>query len=153
MDKYIAIQDRPAGIPTTKVTNEINGHLRELNPVAETGQQDEFWGGTGGAGVLVKVTGNDTGGGKYVGQVFSPTPGTVSATTDLDSDDVGNTVGAALIMILNMAEEGQDTHDITEPTQVAAIFPAVKLQGVLSDHNPPREVYVINGHDAGNCSL
>lgn len=134
-DRYISVQTLGGKITGIKLNVDV---LREV--FARTAQP-----------TLVKVTGNETGGGKYEGQVFNPSTGTVSAATNLDSDDVGSVVAEALVMILNMAEEGKDTHDITEATQVAAIFPAVKMKA-KSDHSTPRDVYVINGFDAGNCS-
>lgn len=101
---------------------------------------------------LVRITGNATGGGKYIGIVLNPPfANTISASGNLIADDIGYTAGAEEVLILNTAEVGQNTHDITFTMNRVNTFPAVLLPGKLSDDDPPKRVFVIFGFDVGGC--
>jgi hypothetical protein len=97
--------------------------------------------------VFVKVTGNETGGGKYVGKVWNPVKNNVSATGNLTEAEIGTS--GADCRILNAAEVGQSTHDLTSGTPKSKIFPGMVLR--VNDDDL-KLVVVINGRDWEACT-
>lgn len=104
----------------------------------------------GGSTTLVKVTGNLTGGGKYSGVLWAqPSATTVASTGNLTEAEIGQT--SAQVMILNAAEVGQSTHDLTAGTPKVSIFQA-HLSTAVSTDATPKPIYVIVGIDWENCA-
>ena len=98
----------------------------------------------GGGNARVRVTGNASGGGKYTGFTVANPATAVVATGNLASADLGtNTTTACLIV--NAAEAGQTTHDLTAGTPVQTVFIAASLG--MSGDATPIPVYMINGFD------
>ncbi len=99
--------------------------------------------------VVCRVTGEADGGGKYEGKLVTLMPGAdVDSTTNLSFSDYGTT-GADCI-ILNAAEEGQSTHDLTDGSPISRTFPGVLLWRKSADEGWP--VVLINGYDFGDCT-
>lgn len=71
----------------------------------------------------VKITGNETGGGKYQGKSYTH-DGTsdVAATGNLAESELGTLASAVDCRVLNFAEEGQSTHDLTSGTPKVDTF-------------------------------
>jgi hypothetical protein len=108
----------------------------------------------GGSTALVKIAGNETGGGIYYGYLWETPPTALAVATDLEDTHLGTSeeTEADRITIVNTVEVGQTTHDITEATQRAYIFMASRLGSVMSDHATPRPVYYISNYDVGDCA-
>ena len=94
---------------------------------------------------LVKVTAAASGGGEYDGKLLPFHTGTLTATGTLADDDVG--VEGGDILIFNLNESGQSTHDLTTGTPVSKVYPAAFIG--MSDAGVM--VFAINGSDFENC--
>lgn len=67
--------------------------------------------------VWVKITGNETGGGKYQGKSYTHDGTTdIAATGNLAESELGTLAAAVDCRVLNYAEEGETTHDLTAGT-------------------------------------
>lgn len=95
--------------------------------------------------VSVRPTTAASGGGKYTGFVVIPSPTTISSAGNVSAAELGTNGPACLI--LNAAEEGQTTHDLTSGTPIQKTF-AGNYLGMSSDATPV-PVYSINGFDLG----
>ena len=98
--------------------------------------------------VIVKLTGDESGGGKYSGRILT---GTSSATGsgNLAAADLGTVPGSDDALVLNLQEVGQSTHDIdTGGTQIY-FFGTIK--GYTSE-TPARAIVVIDGAQWANCT-
>lgn len=111
--------------------------------------------------LLVEVTGDAAGGGKYTGKMLLTPPGdgTGSGLLDLEAgvDDssfgtFGQPGGGSDLdnncYVFNAAEEGQATHDLTSGTPIVKHFIGVFI-GYATDGKP---VFAINGFDVEDCS-
>lgn len=96
----------------------------------------------------VRVLGNASGGGKYSGAIVQIPVAAISQAGDLVDSDLGS--NSISVLILNAAEVGQSTHDLTADTQIQKTFIAVYL-GMSAD-DPSQPVYQINGFDWAECS-
>lgn len=77
----------------------------------------------GGKLIWVKIVGNETGGGKYTGKSYTH-DGTsdVSASGNLAESELGTLSSTVDCRVLNFAEEGQSTHDLTSGTPAVDTF-------------------------------
>lgn len=67
--------------------------------------------------IWVKITGNETGGGKYQGKSYTHDGTTdVAATGNVAESELGTLASAVDCRVLNFAEEGETTHDLTAGT-------------------------------------
>lgn len=67
--------------------------------------------------IWVKITGNETGGGKYQGKSYKNTATTVAAATgNVSESELGTLSPTVDCRVLNFAEEGETTHDLTAGT-------------------------------------
>lgn len=76
--------------------------------------------------ILVKITGNATGGGKYTGIVFTTPAAMAVETGDLSEADLGQASGQ-VALILNVREVGKTTHDLTAGDYLPLVFVGKKL--------------------------
>lgn len=98
--------------------------------------------------VLVKVTSAASGGGCYNGRVFDPPATLVAGTATLAESHMGTEPGADNAIVMNSAEVGKTTHDLTNGTPVAKVFVGVLL-GVNTNG---RQLVAINGVDWEDCA-
>ncbi len=101
--------------------------------------------------VRVKVVSAASGGGKYNGRILTSNETAVAATGTLAETDLGDVPTSNDCLVLNAAEVGKSTHDLTTGTPVAKVFIGFKL-AVPSTASPPLPVIVINGIDWENCT-
>ena len=97
---------------------------------------------------VVRVTGNAAGGGVYTGQLV----GEASADFDPSATVSSTSFGALLtgeVYIINGAEEGQATHDLTSGTPISRQHNATRRSRKSDDD---KHVFLINGHDAKTCT-
>lgn len=100
---------------------------------------------------LVKVTGNAAGGGKYDGVIWGfPSVTTISPDTTLTTAELGQEGDE--VLILNAAEDGEVTHDLTEGTPKVSVFLGYRHPWLITDEETPRPVYIINGIDWEDCT-
>ncbi len=102
--------------------------------------------------VRVKVVSNATGGGKYLGPILNSFEmAQVAETGNLAETELGGvpTVTNLYALILNAAEVGQSTHDLTAGTPVAKVFIGYLLP---RRSTTDRLVVVISGYDWLACS-
>jgi hypothetical protein len=67
--------------------------------------------------IWVKITANETGGGKYQGKSYTHDGTTdVAATGNVAESELGTVASAVDCRVLNYAEEGETTHDLTAGT-------------------------------------
>jgi hypothetical protein len=67
--------------------------------------------------IWVKITGNETGGGKYQGKSYAHDGTTdVAATGNVAESELGTVATDVDCRVLNYAEEGETTHDLTAGT-------------------------------------
>lgn len=99
--------------------------------------------------VWVYVDSAAAGGGKYYGRLAFPPTGTLSASGTLSLADLC-TVSTVNVLIFNAAEQGQDTHDLTDATPRQRLFQGVII-GTSSD-DPSLPVVRIGSVDAGDCA-
>jgi hypothetical protein len=67
--------------------------------------------------IWVKITGNETGGGKYQGKSYTHDGTTdVAATGNVAESELGTVASTVDCRVLNYAEEGETTHDLTAGT-------------------------------------
>lgn len=135
---------------TTKLKSAATGAAKIIYTAGSTGEQ---WAlvqiGSSGASDLarVRVYSNATGGGIYIGNVVKKPAGAISINSTITEAMLG--VHAEECIILNAAEVGQVTHDLTEGTPKQKTFLAMLIG--QSDETPARPVYQINGFDYGDC--
>lgn len=102
-----------------------------------------------GLAVVVKVVSNATGGGKYNGRIYFTDKATdVSASGAVAESEIGSLPGSNNALVLNMAEEGQSTHDLTEGTPVTDAYPGI----ITRQNSDGTYIVVINGADWENCT-
>jgi hypothetical protein len=99
--------------------------------------------------VLVKVTGDCTGGGKYNGRILSTGAASPDLTTTLAEADFGTVPSADNCYVLNSAEVGQSTHDLTSGTPITKVFVG-SITGYL--HTDGKPFIRINGNDWKACT-
>ncbi len=99
--------------------------------------------------VLVKVTSAASGGGKYNGVFVRAGTASIPASGDLAETEFGTVPTTDSCVILNGAEVGKSTHDLTNGTPVGKIF-----VGVLLPMRSTTGIYAvaINGIDWENCT-
>ncbi len=99
--------------------------------------------------VRVKITSAASGGGKYNGRILTSSTTAVAATGDLAESDLGTVPGGDNCLVLNGAEVGKATHDLTSGTPVAKVF-----VGMLLPQRSTGDVFVvvINGLDPETCT-
>jgi hypothetical protein len=98
--------------------------------------------------VLVKVTGNASGGGKYLGRIVKDTGSPATETGNLAETDFGELPATDNALILNAQEVGKSTHDLTTGTPVSKIHVGM-IRGKTSDD---KIIVAINGDDWEACS-
>ena len=99
----------------------------------------------GAGGVIIRPTANAASGGAYTGfTVIAPT-GPISSAAGVTEASFG--VNGIPCLILNAAESGKVTHDLTLGTPTQKTFIGCYLK--MSSDVPPVPVYVINGFDPG----
>ncbi len=105
--------------------------------------------GLGYSVALVKILTAASGGGKYNGVLLRTTNTPAPATGTLAETDFGTIDTTANCLVLNSAEVGKSTHDLTTGTPVSKIF-----VGVLLPHRSTTGLYVVglNGIDWENCT-
>ncbi len=99
--------------------------------------------------VWVKVTGNATGGGKYNGKIVTRGATAPDLSTGLAEGDFGTIPSANNCYILNSAEVGKSTHDLTSGTPIATMFPGVRTG---QNHTDGLPFIRINGNDWEACA-
>jgi hypothetical protein len=103
---------------------------------------------------LVKITGNETGGGKYTGVLWNRPTVNIPATGNLTEAEIGsaNVDGEGEdipVRIVNTREAGAgNTHDLQDSSYRPVIFPAVYLK-TAEDGVP---VYMIDGLQWKDCA-
>lgn len=100
--------------------------------------------------MLVRVTGNADGGGVYTGEIYSGASSKLDPATTLSSTSYGNLDGDRECYVLNAAEEGQATHDLTTGTPISKTFVGVLRSEKATDGKP---VVTINGFDVKTCAV
>src|SRR5688500_8962620 len=73
--------------------------------------------------VLVRITGNESGGGKYTGTLWTPPASDVAATGNLTEAECG--VAGVTVRVINLREVGLATHDLASASFLPLIFPGV----------------------------
>lgn len=97
----------------------------------------------GGEGaVLVKITGNSTGGGKYEGKILTSPLASVTASGDLAQADVGELPDTVDALIVNTREVGSTAHDLTT---ALGTTPLIFLGRVVGDSDQGLTEVVIEG--------
>jgi hypothetical protein len=95
--------------------------------------------------VVVKVTGAESGGGKYTGRVLA-WGGAPAATGDLAESDVGGVPAADDALIENLNEVGQSTHALTDASNTYENLFLGSVRGITDDG---RWAVAINGFFGG----
>lgn len=98
--------------------------------------------------VLVRVTGNAAGGGVYTGEIYSGASSDLDPDTTIGADSYGARDGDKECYVINAAEEGQSTHDLTGGTPVSRTFVGILRTEKATDGKP---VVTINGFDFEQC--
>ncbi len=130
-------------------TGSSDGVVVELHHCLQVSGAMVWFFTAGGGGVpRVRVTAAAAGGGKYNGYVVSMPTATISATGNIADSDLG--ANGVACLIVNAAEAGQSTHDLTSGTVRQKTFLAVYL-GMSGDATPV-PVYHINGFDLPGCA-
>ncbi len=139
---------KAAGITTLSQLKVALG-LVALGPDKDFGKTGQIMPGQQRRVVLAKVTSAASGGGKYNGKIVTSSTSTITATGDLAEADLGTLPSADNCLILNGAESGKSTHDLTTGTPVAKIF-----VGVLLAQRSTTGIFVvvINGLDPETCT-
>lgn len=71
----------------------------------------------------VKITGNETGGGKYQGKSYTHDGSSdVSASGNVSESELGTLASSVDCRVLNFAEKGASTHDLTAGTPAIDTF-------------------------------
>lgn len=78
--------------------------------------------------VLVKITGDASGGGKYDGKVLTRPVADVPDTGNLSEAELGAIPGSNDALVLNVREVGQSTHDLDDSGFLPLIFIGVRRQ-------------------------
>jgi hypothetical protein len=99
--------------------------------------------------VRVKVTTAASGGGKYNGRILKSSQTAVAATGTLAEADLGTVPSSDNCLVLNGAEVGKSTHDLTTGTPVAKVFVGFLIPKWSTDN---KLVVVINGMDWEACT-
>jgi hypothetical protein len=137
-------------IPSREAWSRVSRVVRHVEGIPRGSQgavrKKIFPAGTS-AFIRVRVTGNATGGGKYVGHVVNA-PASIAVTGNLADSDLG-TNQTDEIVIINAAEVGQSTHDLTAATVRQKTFLATFL--CMTTEATPRRAYMINGFDIEDC--
>jgi hypothetical protein len=133
---------RLANISGADVTENAIVIRQQPQPVSQTVRQSK-------PSTFIRITGNATGGGKYIGKVIVWRTTEVSLTTNLAQSDVGTTTDQPDVLVLNTGERGQSTHDLTTLTPIITDFPAFRHPMKATDG---KDVYVINGFDWKGCT-
>lgn len=107
------------------------------------------WGkGAGGASrVLVKITGNAAGGGKYTGRILRAADGDVTASTNVSEASFGNIPGADDALVINSREVGKSTHDIG----ASGALPLIFLGLLVQTNSDGKIVVAIDGAQWKDC--
>jgi hypothetical protein len=95
--------------------------------------------------VVVKVTGSESGGGKYTGRVLA-WGGAPAVTGDLAESDVGGVPAADDALIENLNEVGQSTHTLTDASNTYEKLFLGSVRGITDDG---RWAVAINGFFGG----
>ncbi len=95
----------------------------------------------------VRVAAAASGGGKYTGYLVGRPTAAIALTGNLADSDLG--ANGTAVVIMNAAEAGLATHDLTAGTPTQKTFLAVHIG--ISDETPAKPVYQINGFDPGDC--
>jgi hypothetical protein len=97
----------------------------------------------------VKITGNATGGGKYNGKSYTH-DGTsdVAATGNVSESELGTLASADDCLVLNFAEEGETTHDLTAGTPEIDTF----LCHWYRTNSDGKKVCAVVAYDRETCS-
>jgi hypothetical protein len=100
--------------------------------------------------VLLKITGNATGGGRYTARVWELPTGTITTPTgNLAVADLGTDPGADDAVAWSLPEITRSTHDLTNAANTAQkYFLGLKI-GTQSDG---KDVYLIGGFWWEDCS-
>jgi len=97
--------------------------------------------------ITFKITGDASGGGKYYGRSFTGAIGT-AATGNLAESDLGTLATADNLLIFNLQELGQSTHELTAGTPKVKYFTG-HIKGKAEDG---KTLVWFNGIDAGECA-
>jgi hypothetical protein len=99
--------------------------------------------------VWVKVTGNASGGGKYTGRILTTGAARPTLTGNVAENDFGKVPTADDCYILNAAEVGQSTHDLTFASVITKMFPGMHTGYTHTDGKP---FIRISGVDWETCA-
>lgn len=100
--------------------------------------------------VVVKITGNATGGGKYLGKIFRLTrTADIAQTGNLAEAEIGTLPSANDAIVVNLTELGLSTHDLTNGTPKVTVYLG-KVYHINSAD--PKYVVVIGGFDWEACT-
>lgn len=129
--------------PGRFVLGVILGNTHTLD-AADTRDNKILVATSSGTDVTVKITGVESGGGKYAGVIWNAPRADILATGDLTDAECGSTGVSALIV--NLRESGEATHDLSG-SGTPTIFPG-RLIYVNADSTP---VVAIDGFQWIDC--
>lgn len=99
--------------------------------------------------IWVKITGNATGGGKYTGKSRIAGPSSdVSASSSVAESDLGTFAPSNDCLVLNFAEEGESTHDLTAGTPKIDTF----LCHWFRTNSDDKKVCAVVAYDRETCA-
>lgn len=148
MREFPQVSERPPGISSTNVTNELARAVQAMAPVILGGQVPQPRVGQCVA-VWVKVTGDATGGGKYNGRIVTRGAAAPNLSSNLSEADLGTLPSNDNCYVFNAAEVGKTTHDLTAGTPVARMFPGIYTGYAHTDGRP---FIRISGYDWVECA-
>lgn len=96
--------------------------------------------------VLVKVISNNAGGGMYTGKVYEPLDSAIDPTANLSESMLG--VAVEDVVVANLQEMGQSTHDLTGGTPQVKFFVGI----LWSFSKDGKWLVLINGIDWKTCT-
>lgn len=99
--------------------------------------------------VLVKITGDASGGGKYNGKILTPPTSAFTATGTLAESEIGVVPTADNALVFNLQEVGKNTHDIDT---AGGFVPLVFIGIVIGATTAGLRVVVIDGSQWEDCS-
>lgn len=99
--------------------------------------------------MIVKVTGNRTGGGKYAGKIVRAVTATLSYSGNLAASDIADDADAPDCTLINPHEQGQSTHALTASPQTCVYYTAARTWQLDEDDLPV--LRIIDGFDAKAC--
>lgn len=127
---------RPVGIPTTRVTNELAAALSRI-------RLSDGGGTAGRAPVVVKVTDNEAGGGKYTCAVYTTSRDICDPSRSTTSTDIEKQKLIDRALFINMQEVGGSTHWLTHASNTQQKFFHATFFG-FTPETPARAVFVAN---------